>query len=190
MLLFADIMNLGELISMMGKRFTKVENIYDMGDEGVKDNQTKIEYYYALDMIELLNAQHETITRLKDRIDDLEDDNERYCLGEGKPVLENPRFKVTGCPYEIKDTSNNHYYWLEHQENVKEMCRVLNSLYEEIMQWKSEKVELLEENITYKNAWLGLKDERDEQCEEIKSLTEQLRNLRRLSNEIYMEGSE
>lgn len=82
----------------------------------------------VFEMIDKLNEYSEKIYELELRIDELEDDNQRYSLGTGKPVLENPQFKVTGCPYEILDTSNNHYYWLEMQENVKELCKEINKI--------------------------------------------------------------
>ena len=85
----------------------------------------------VFEMIDKLNEYSEKTYELELRIDELEDDNQRYSLGTGKPVLENPQFKVTGCPYEILDTSNNHYYWLEMQENVKELCKEINKIVSE-----------------------------------------------------------
>lgn len=85
----------------------------------------------VFEMIDKLNEYSEKIYELELHIDELEDDNQRYSLGTGKPVLENPQFKVTGCPYEILDTSNNHYYWLEMQENVKELCKEINKIVSE-----------------------------------------------------------
>lgn len=82
------------------------------------------------EIIDLLNQLNDKNNELEDRIDKLEEDNVRYHLGRGEPQLEDPRFIVTTCPYEICDTMNNHYYWLEMKENVKEVCRVLNELYE------------------------------------------------------------
>ncbi len=85
----------------------------------------------VFEMIDKLNEYSEKIYELELHIDELEDDNQKYSLGYGKPVLENPQFKVTGCPYEILDTSNNHYYWLEMQENVKELCKEINKIVSE-----------------------------------------------------------
>lgn len=48
------------------KRFTKVEHIFELNDEGIKDNQTRIEYYYALDLIDLLNELSEENEQLKE----------------------------------------------------------------------------------------------------------------------------
>lgn len=84
-----------------------------------------------LRMVSLLNKQQEEINLLQDRIDELEDDNEKYSLGCEDIILENPQFKVTSCPTEIKDTSNNHYYWLEHEGNVKALCQVINEVINE-----------------------------------------------------------
>lgn len=53
---------------MTEKRFTKVKHIFELNDEGIKDNQTKIEYYYALDLIDLLNEQDETIKKQNQEI--------------------------------------------------------------------------------------------------------------------------
>lgn len=53
---------------MTEKRFTKVEHIFGLNDEGIKDNQTKIEYYYALDLIDLLNELSEENEQLKKKI--------------------------------------------------------------------------------------------------------------------------
>ena len=50
---------------MTEKRFTKVEHIFELNDEGIKDNQTRIEYYYALDLIDLLNELSEENQKLK-----------------------------------------------------------------------------------------------------------------------------
>ena len=58
----------------------------------------------VFEMIDKLNEYSEKIYELELHIDELEDDNQKYSLGYGKPVLENPQFKVTGCPYEILDT--------------------------------------------------------------------------------------
>lgn len=85
----------------------------------------------VFEMIDKLNEYSEKTYELELHIDELEDDNRKYSLGYGKPVLENPQFKVTGCPYEILDTSNNHYYWLEMQENVKELCKEINKIVSE-----------------------------------------------------------
>ena len=85
----------------------------------------------VFEMIDKLNEYSEKTYELELHIDELEDDNRKYSLGYGKPVLENPQFKVTGCPYEILDTSNNHYYWLEMQENVKELCKEINRIVSE-----------------------------------------------------------
>lgn len=85
----------------------------------------------VFEMIDKLNEYSKKIYELELHIDELEDDNQKYSLGTGKPVLENPQFKVTGCPYEILDTSNNHYYWLEMKENVKELCKEINKIVSE-----------------------------------------------------------
>ena len=77
-----------------------------------KDNDEKGEQIKeCLTITNELNQLYNKKRELEHRIDELEDDNTRYSLGTGKPVLENPQFKVTGCPTEILDTSNNHYYW-------------------------------------------------------------------------------
>ena len=73
-----------------------------------------------------LNELHNKNIELQNRVDELEDDNKWYSLGLGKPIPENPRFKVTDCPYEIQDTYTNRYYWLEDHDNVKSLCRLLN----------------------------------------------------------------
>lgn len=96
----------------------------------VWDNEKKTALN-VFEMIDKLNEYSEKIYELELHIDELEDDNQKYSLGTGKPVLENPQFKVTGCPYEILDTSNNHYYWLEMQENVKELCKEINKIVSE-----------------------------------------------------------
>ena len=76
------------------------------------------------DAVNLLNEY-------QDRIDELEDDNQKYHLGKGQPLPENPRWKQTLCTAEIHDTLNNHFYWLELDGNVEEICRILNN-YERI----------------------------------------------------------
>lgn len=72
------------------------------------------------DLIDLVNELHRKNVRLQDRIDELEDDNTKYSLGEDKPVLKTPRFQITHCPTEIKDTNTNRYYWLELNDMLNE----------------------------------------------------------------------
>ena len=80
-------------------------------------------------IVNVLNKQNEIIQKQNDQISTYCDDNERYSLGVDEPVkLKNPRFEPTGCDTEIKDTSNNHYYWLELSENVKAVIDLLNEL--------------------------------------------------------------
>ena len=71
------------------------------------------------DAVDLLN-------KYQDRIDELEDDNQKYSLGEGTPAPENPRWKLTNCTSEIQDTKNNRFYWLELDGNVEAICDKLN----------------------------------------------------------------
>lgn len=118
---------------MNGKRFKNRLNKSDIKFNTLNpvwDNE-KETALNVFEMINKLNEYSEKIYKLELRIDELEDDNQKYSLGDGKPVLENPQFKVTGCPYEILDTSNNHYYWLEMQENVKELCKEINKIVSE-----------------------------------------------------------
>lgn len=118
---------------MNGKRFENrlnKSNIKFNTLNPVWDNE-KETALNVFEMIDKLNEYSEKTYELELHIDELEDDNQRYSLGTGKPVLENPQFKVTGCPYEILDTSNNHYYWLEMQENVKELCKEINKIVSE-----------------------------------------------------------
>ena len=71
------------------------------------------------EIIDLLNQLNDKNNELEDRIDKLEEDNVRYHLGRGEPQLEDPRFIVTTCPYEICDTINNHYYSLS---GIRRIC--------------------------------------------------------------------
>ena len=80
------------------------------------------------DAVDLLN-------KYQNRIDELEDDNQKYSLGEGKPEPENPRWKITGCNTEIQDTQNNRFFWLEQSGNVGAICDQLN-WYEKRLQEK------------------------------------------------------
>lgn len=48
------------------KRFTKVEHIFELNDDGIKDNETKMQYYHALDLMDLLNEQEEVMQELYD----------------------------------------------------------------------------------------------------------------------------
>ena len=121
------------MVKMNGKRFENRLNKSDIKFNTLNpvwDNE-KETALNVFEMIDKLNEYSEKIYELKLHIDELEDDNQKYSLGTGKPVLENPQFKVTGCPYEILDTSNNHYYWLEMQENVKELCKEINKIVSE-----------------------------------------------------------
>jgi len=108
----------------MNNRFQIIENkTCDFIDT---NNMNGCNQYSYGDAIDMLNEAYEKIAELNDRIDELEDDNTRYHLGTGKPEMKNPRYEITGCPTEIKDTSNNHYHWLELDDNVKEVCNILN----------------------------------------------------------------
>ena len=121
------------MVKMNGKRFENrlnKSNIKFNTLNPVWDNE-KGTALNVFEMIDKLNEYSEKTYELELHIDELEDDNRKYSLGYGKPVLENPQFKVTGCPYEILDTSNNHYYWLEMQENVKELCKEINRIVSE-----------------------------------------------------------
>ena len=73
-----------------------------------------------------LNDAVKLLNKYENRIDELEDDNQKYSLGEGQPEPENPRWKLTNCTSEIQDTKNNRFYWLELDGNVKAICDKLN----------------------------------------------------------------
>lgn len=66
------------------KRFTKVEHIFELNDEGIKDNQTRIEYYYALDLIDLLNEFSKENEQLRSDCQRLIRKNKRLQKDSGK----------------------------------------------------------------------------------------------------------
>ena len=73
-----------------------------------------------------LNDAVKLLNKYENRIDELEEDNQKYSLGEGQPEPENPRWKLTNCTSEIQDTKNNRFYWLELDGNVEAICDKLN----------------------------------------------------------------
>ncbi|MBQ2654051.1 MAG: hypothetical protein IJF83_10885 [Methanobrevibacter sp.] len=71
-------------------------------------------------------------------------------------------YKIKKGRYVIIDIKNNTLI-----RDMYRACDILNQLSEGNEQLKSEKNELLEENITYKNIWLALKD-RDNEIKQLK----------------------
>lgn len=65
---------------MTDKRFTKVKHIFELNDEGIKDNQTKIEYYYALDLIDLLNELATKCSQLEKENEELKEFKKKYDI--------------------------------------------------------------------------------------------------------------
>lgn len=95
------------------------------------DTRTDKKYDFE-EVVEVLNSLNDKNNELQDSIDKYRDDNTRYSLNVDEPIeVENPRFKKTGCDTEIKDTFNNHYYWLELKENVEAIIDLLNELHED-----------------------------------------------------------
>lgn len=100
------------------------------------------------DLLDLVNELHRKNVILQDRIDELEDDNEKYCLTVEKLGRMDNRFEITGCESEIIDNKTNRAYWLEHEMNVEGIVELLNQLNKEIKDYKDIS-QLLHEDMDY-----------------------------------------
>lgn len=129
---------------MTDKRFTKVKHIFELNDEGIKDNQTKIEYYYALDLIDLLNElatrcsrlekENEWLSEFKKRYDVLlVDYNNRACrfeeLNEQEEEISNLKsiIEVNGKAYR-KSVKEYEEFIEELEQENEQLKKVMNEL--------------------------------------------------------------
>lgn len=100
------------------------------------------------DLLDLVNELHRKNVILQDRIDELEDDNEKYSLTVEKLGRMDNRFEITNCEAEIIDNKTNRAYWLEHEKNVEGIVELLNHLNKEIKDYKDIS-QLLHEDMNY-----------------------------------------
>lgn len=80
------------------------------------------------EVVELLNKLSDENEQLKDQIDVLEDDNEKYHKSLEQLNLYTKRFIPTKCTNEFKDCKTNRYYWLDHEGNFEGCLELLNLL--------------------------------------------------------------
>lgn len=82
----------------------------------------------AEEIVDLLNCLNDENEQLKNKIDVLEDDNEKYHKSLEQLNLYTKRFIPTKCTNEFKDCKTNRYYWLDHEGNFKGCLELLNLL--------------------------------------------------------------
>lgn len=82
----------------------------------------------AEEIVDLLNCLNDKNEQLKNKIDVLEDDNEKYHKSLEQLNLYTKRFIPTKCTNEFKDCKTNRYYCLDHEGNFKGCLELLNLL--------------------------------------------------------------
>lgn len=82
----------------------------------------------AEEIVDLLNCLNDENEHLKNKIDVLEDDNEKYHKSLEQLNLYTKRFIPTKCTNEFKDCKTNRYYCLDHEGNFKGCLELLNLL--------------------------------------------------------------
>ena len=108
--------------------FLEIEN------ESLEDGATK----YA----ELYHKSLKENEQLKNRVDELEDDNMKYTLSTDKLDGYTKRFMPTKCINEFRDCKTNRYYWLDNEDNFTGALELLNLLDCENEELKSENRQL------------------------------------------------
>lgn len=88
-------------------------------------------------LFDIANELYNENVKLRNRVDRLEDDNEKYCLTVERLGRIDNRFEITDCKTEIIDNKTNRAYWLEHEKNVEGVVELLNQLNKEIKDYKS-----------------------------------------------------
>lgn len=130
---------------MTEKRFirTIAGGIYDnQNNKFINEDYVGKHLNYEDEVIILLNTLHEENEQLKNKIDVLEDDNEKYYKSLEQLNLYTKRFIPTKCTNEFKDCKTNRYYWLDHEGNFKGCLELLNLLDYENELLKSENRQL------------------------------------------------
>lgn len=92
---------------------------------GIKDKDKLLTFNEVVDLLNCLNDENE---QLKNKIDVLEDDNEKYHKSLEQLILYTKRFIPTKCTNEFKDCKTNRYYCLDHEGNFKGCLELLNLL--------------------------------------------------------------
>lgn len=82
----------------------------------------------AEEIVDLLNCLNDENEQLKNKIDVLENDNEKYHKSLEQLNLYTKRFISTKCTNEFKDCKTNRYYCLDHEGNFKGCLELLNLL--------------------------------------------------------------
>ena len=93
--------------------------------------------------------------QLKNKIDVLEDDNEKYHKSLEQLNLYTKRFIPTKCTNEFKDCKTNRYYWLDHEGNFEGCLELLNLLDYESELLKSENRQLRGKLMVYEEQIKG-----------------------------------
>ena len=118
---------------MTGKRFVYYEHkgadyILDTPNKSLDFIEMLGDCLEAEEIVDLLNCLNDENEQLKNKIDVLEDDNEKYHKSLEQLNLYTKRFIPTKCTNEFKDCKTNRYYWLDHEGNFKGCLELLNLL--------------------------------------------------------------
>lgn len=96
---------------------------------------------------DLINEIHEENIKLKNRINELEDDNEKYCLVFEMLGKTGNCFGTNSCLNGIVDREANRIFWLKKYGDIG-IIELLNSLDKEIKDYK-DILQLLHEDMNY-----------------------------------------
>lgn len=118
---------------MTEKRFVYYEHkgadyILDTPNESLDFIEMLGDCLEAEEIVDLLNCLNDENEQLKNKIDVLEDDNEKYHKSLEQLNLYTKRFIPTKCTNEFKDCKTNRYYCLDHEGNFKGCLELLNLL--------------------------------------------------------------
>lgn len=138
---------------MTEKRFQIIGENYTNIDIPVfvicRENDCCFEVYESKEDAQIvcdnLNKLVEENEQLKNRVDELEDDNMKYTLSTDKLDGYTKRFMPTKCINEFRDCKTNRYYWLDNEDNFTGALELLNLLDCENEQLKQENENLKSE---------------------------------------------
>lgn len=121
------------MILMTEKRFVYYEHkgadyILDTPNKSLDFIEMLGDCLEAEEIVDLLNCLNDENEQLKNKIDVLEDDNEKYHKSLEQLNLYTKRFIPTKCTNEFKDCKTNRYYCLDHEGNFKGCLELLNLL--------------------------------------------------------------
>lgn len=99
------------------------------------------------DSFDIVNKLDKENIKLKNRINELEDDNERYCRVVERLGKTGNCFGTNSCLNGIVDREANRIFWLKKYEDIG-IIELLNSLDKEIKDYK-DILQLLHEDMNY-----------------------------------------